>query len=84
MTNFVWWDDINWIQRREFWYTEVTNIEIMVLKTLLKIVVIQLSLVISRSGAQFTNQWAVEVEGGLAEADLVASETGCINEGNER
>lgn len=33
------------------------------------------------SAAQFTNQWAVDVIGGQLEADLIAKETGCINEG---
>ena len=35
------------------------------------------------ASAQFTNQWAIEVHGGQREANLVASETGCVNEGKK-
>ena len=33
--------------------------------------------------AKFTNQWAVDIHGGPEEADLVAQETGCTNEGRQ-
>ena len=34
--------------------------------------------------AKYTNQWAVDIHGGPEEADLVAQETGCINEGRQK
>ena len=30
---------------------------------------------------QYTHDWAIEVQGGHAEADLVAKDTGCVNQG---
>ena len=33
------------------------------------------------ASAKYTNQWAVDIYGGPEEADLVAKETGCINDG---
>ena len=30
---------------------------------------------------QYTHDWAIEVEGGHTEADLVAKDTGCVNQG---
>ena len=30
---------------------------------------------------QYTHDWAIEVEGGQSEADLVAKDTGCVNQG---
>ena len=35
------------------------------------------------ASAKYTNQWAVDIYGGPEEADLVAKETGCINDGKK-
>ena len=35
------------------------------------------------ASAKYTNQWAVDIYGGPEEADLVAKETGCINDGKQ-
>ena len=32
---------------------------------------------------QYTHDWAIDVHGGRAEADLVAKDTGCINQGRK-
>ena len=33
---------------------------------------------------QYTHDWAIDVHGGRAEADLVAKDTGCINQGRKK
>ena len=39
------------------------------------------ALLVQVNDAQFTNQWAVDIDGGHSEADKVAKETGCTNQG---
>ena len=47
-----------------------------------KTLVVNLMLTLLKvSEAQYTNEWAVDVDGGHEEAELVASETGCVNQG---
>ena len=47
-------------------------------RTIIVIFLITINCVIN---AQYTNEWAVDIEGGQSEADLVAKETGCVNQG---
>ena len=44
-------------------------------------VVVSAALLVQVNDAQFTNQWAVDIDGGQSEADRVAKETGCTNQG---
>ena len=44
-------------------------------------VVVSAALLVQVNDAQFTNQWAVDIDGGQSEADSVAEETGCTNQG---
>ena len=46
--------------------------------------VILLVLIFKSNLAQYTNQWAVDVHGGQSEADLIAKDTGCTNEGKKK
>ena len=45
------------------------------------VVIYTLWQLLSYASAKYTNQWAVDIYGGPEEADLVAKETGCINDG---
>lgn len=47
------------------------------------LVVILLQVLVQVIASQFTNQWAVDIIGGQAEADRVAKETGCTNQGKK-
>ena len=38
-------------------------------------------LIFHTSAIQYTHDWAIEVDGGQEEADLVAKDTGCVNQG---
>ena len=40
-----------------------------------------LCILIHTSAIQYTHDWAIEVDGGQEEADLVAKDTGCVNQG---
>ena len=42
------------------------------------------ALLVQFNDAQFTNQWAVDIDGGQSEADSVAKETGCTNQGKTK
>ena len=42
------------------------------------------ALLVQVNDAQYTNQWAVDIDGGQSEADRVAKETGCTNQGKTR
>ena len=44
-------------------------------------IVVLTSFLVQVNDAQFTNQWAVDIDGGHSEADKVAKETGCTNQG---
>ena len=44
-------------------------------------IVVLTSFLVQVNDAQFTNQWAVDIDGGHSEADKVAKETGCANQG---
>ena len=44
-------------------------------------IVVLTSFLVQVNDAQFTNQWAVDIDGGHSEADRVAKETGCANQG---
>ena len=53
------------------------------LQSVMRILVVIYTLwqLLSYASAKYTNQWAVDIYGGPEEADLVAKETGCINDG---
>ena len=51
---------------------------------IMKNFVILLVLIFKSNLAQYTNQWAVDVHGGQSEADLIAKDTGCTNEGKKK
>ena len=40
-------------------------------------------LIFHTSAIQYTHDWAIEVDGGQDEADLVAKDTGCVNQGKK-
>ena len=40
-----------------------------------------LCILIHTSAIQYTHDWAIEVDGGHEEADLLAKDTGCVNQG---
>ena len=56
----------------------------MRLKNLVVNFVVVSALLVQVNDAQFTNQWAVDIDGGQSEADRVAKETGCTNQGKKR